>query len=49
MLMVQVMVMGLGEMVSVLDVRATAMHVVHVHDMRLAVLRLVVENGGQVG
>lgn len=49
MLMVQVMVMGLGEMVSVLDVRAAAMHVVHVHDMWLVVLWLVVEDGGQVG
>lgn len=48
-LVVQVVVVMLGEVVSVLHVRAAAMHVVHVHDMRLVVLRVVVEDGGEVG
>lgn len=48
-LVVQVVVVVLGEVVSVLDVRAPAVHVVHVHDVRLAVLGVVVEDGGQVG
>lgn len=48
-LVVQVVVVVLGKVVSVLDVRAAAAHVVHVHDVRLAVLRVVVEDGGQVG
>lgn len=48
-LVVQVVVVVLGKVVSVLDVRAAAVHVVHVHDVRLAVLRVVVEDGGQVG
>lgn len=48
-LVVQVVVVVLGEVVSMLDVRAAAVHVVHVHDVRLAVLRVVVEDGGQVG
>lgn len=46
MLVVQVVVVVLGEVMSVLDVRAAAVHVVHVHDMRLAVLWVVVEDGG---
>lgn len=48
-MVVQMVVVVLGEVVSVLDVRAAAVHVVHVHDVRLAVLRVVVEDGGQVG
>lgn len=48
-LVVQVVVVVLGEVVSVLDVRAAAVHVVHVQDVRLAVLGVVVEDGGQVG
>lgn len=48
-LVVQVVVVVLGEVVTVLDVRAAAVHVVHVHDVRLAVLRVVVEDGGQMG
>lgn len=48
-LVVQVVVVVLGEVMSVLDVRASAVHVVHVHDVRLAVLGVVVEDGGQVG
>lgn len=47
-LVVQVMVMVLGKVVSVLDIRATAVNVVHVHHVRLVVLWLVVEDGGQV-
>lgn len=43
----QVMVVVLSERVRVLDVGAVA--VVHVHDVRLAVLRVVVEDGGEVG
>lgn len=42
------MVMVLGKVVSVLDVWATAVNVVHVHHVRLVVLWLVVEDGGQV-
>lgn len=52
MLVVQVMVVVLGEVVGVLDVGAAAndaVRVVHVHEVRLAVLRVVVEDGGQVG
>lgn len=46
---VQVVVVVLGEVVRVLDVRA-AVAVVHVQDVRLAVLRVVVvEDGGEVG
>lgn len=45
-LVVQVVVVVLGEVVSVLDVRAAAVHVVHVHDVWLAVLRVVVQDGG---
>ena len=45
-LMVQVVVVVLGKVVGVLHVRAAAVHVVHVHDMRLVVLRVVVEDGG---
>lgn len=44
-LVVQVVVVVLSELVCVVDVRAGA--VVHVHDMWLAVLRVVVEYGGQ--
>lgn len=47
-LVVQVMVVVWGKVVSVLDIRAAAMNVVHVHHVRLVVLRLVVEDGGQV-
>lgn len=47
-LVVQVMVMVRGKVVGVLDVRAAAVNVVHVHHVRLVVLRLVVEDGGQV-
>lgn len=48
-LVVQVMVMVLGEVMGVLDIRAAAVNVVHVHHVRLVVLRLVVvEDGGQV-
>lgn len=47
-LVVQVVVVVLGE-VSVLHVRAAAVPQVHVHDVWLAVLRVVVEDGGQVG
>lgn len=47
-LVVQVMVVVLGKVMSVLDVRAAAVNVVHVHHVRLVVLRLVVEDGGQV-
>lgn len=47
-LLVQVMVVVLGKVMGVLDVRAAAVEVVHVHHVRLAVLRLVVEDGGQV-
>lgn len=47
-LVVQVMVMVLGEVMGVLDIRAPAVRVVHVHHVRLAVRRLVVEDGGQV-
>lgn len=47
-LVVQVVVVVLGEVVCVLDVGA-AVAVVHVQDVRLAVLRVVVEDGGEVG
>lgn len=46
-LVVQVVVVVLGEVV--LHVRAAAVSVVHVHDVRLAVLRVVVQDGGEVG
>lgn len=45
-LVVQVVVVVLGKVVSVLDIRAAAMEVVQVHHVGLVVLRLVVENGG---
>lgn len=48
-LMVQVVVVVLGEVVSVLHVRAAAVSVVHVHHVMLGVLRVVVEDGGEVG
>jgi len=48
-LVVQVVVVVLGEVMCVLHVRAASVSVVHVHDMRLAVLRVVVEDGGEVG
>lgn len=44
---VQVVVVVLGEVV--LHVRAGTMGVVHVHDVRLAILRVVVEDGREVG
>lgn len=47
MLVVQVVVVVLGEVVRVLHVRAAAM--VHVHYMWLTVLRMVVEDGGKMG
>lgn len=48
-LMVQVVVVVLGKVVSVLHVRAAAVSVVHVHHVMLGVLRVVVEDGGEVG
>lgn len=48
MLVVQVVVVVLGEVVSVLHVGAAAVSVVHVHDVMLAVLRVVVKDGGEV-
>lgn len=45
--MVQVVVVVLGEVMCVLHIRTAG--VVHVHDMWLAVLRVVVEDGGKVG
>lgn len=48
-LMVQVVVVVLGEVVSVLHVRTAAVSVVHVHHVMLGVLRVVVEDGGEVG
>lgn len=47
-LVVQVMVMVRGKVVRVLDIRAAAVKVVHVHYVGLVVLRVVVENGRQV-
>lgn len=44
-LVVQVVVVVLAK-VSVRDVWGAAVHMVHVHDVRLAVLRVVVEHGG---
>ena len=49
MLVVQVVVVVLGEVVRVLHIRAATVPVVQMHDMRLAVLRVVVEDGGEVG
>lgn len=46
-LVVQVVVVVLGKVV--LHVRAAAVSVVHVHDVWLAVLWVVVEDGGEVG
>lgn len=48
-MVVQVVVVVLGEVVSVLHVGAAAVHVVHVQDVRLAVLRVVVQDSGEVG
>lgn len=48
-LMVQVVVVVLGEVVSMLHVRAATVSVVHVHHVMLGVLRVVVEDGGEVG
>ena len=45
-LMVQVVVVVLGKVVGMLHVRAAAVHVVHVHDMRLVVVRVAGEVGG---
>lgn len=47
MLVVQVVVVVLGEVMCVLHIRTAA--VVHVHYMWLAVLRVVVEDGGKMG
>lgn len=47
-LVVQMVVVVLGEVVRMLHVGAAAA-VVHVHDVRLAVLRVVVEDSGKVG
>lgn len=47
-LVVQLMVVVLGKVMRVLDVRPAAVDVVHVHYVRLVVLRLAVEDGGQV-
>lgn len=47
MLVVQVVVMVLGEVMCVLHVRTAG--VVHVHYVRLAVLWVVVEDGGKMG
>lgn len=49
MLVMQVVVMVLGEVVRVLHVWDAAVSVVHVHHVRLAVLWVVMENGGKVG
>lgn len=48
-LVMQGMVVVLGEVMRVRDVGAADVAVVHVHDVRLAVLWLVVEDCGEMG